>query len=970
MKQLLLLGLVLYSTTLFGQYFQQRTDYTIQVTLDDVNNKLLGDLSLIYTNNSPNVLNQIHFHLWPNGYKSDKTPMSMQDGGYGTELLKKTENRGYMDSLHFQVNQKDVKVTYVDPFQEMVIIHLNQPLNPGESINITTPFRVKIPHNAISRLGHYDNSYQITQWYPKPAVYDKNGWHHMPYLTQGEFYSEFGSFDVSITLPSNYVLGASGNLQTESEKQFLSSKIQQAPIIIDSLSKLKRSTIAKENELWNPVITSSKDLKTVRYTLDNVHDFAFFAEKGYIVQSGSVILPHSGREIKLYTMYYPSNFKIWNNSIDYLRDAVYNYSLWNGDYPYDICTAVDGAIAAGGGMEYPTITVIGNCSDTVELDLVIAHEVGHNWFYGILGTNERATGWMDEGVNSFNEMRYMQLKYGNLNMAEQLLPNLLAAKFPLTHKEMYRVVAQLTQQLGVQQALNTHSEDFHSMNYGTDMYQRTAISLLYLQTYLGEQLFDKCMQVYFEKWKFQHPYPEDMQAVFEEVSGKKLDWFFKDIITTRKIIDYRIKKVKKTDQGLIVELANPGQIDGPILVQLIKNKKIVAQQIAEPNQKEVVFDASIPYDFVALDYERKTGDIYLNNNQTAFQTSAVKPKKVGFISGIDLNQTKEIYFLPSIGVNQIDGFQLGAIMHNYGIPLRRFQYIVMPMYGFKSKTLTALADFNWRLNHVKFTSASTLGFTLKGYQNFMSFLPYWRINLNNPKKSTNIDQDLVLQGIIDYIHKGVKTVSAGAYLQYEVGRQMNGHHLSGKFRASYLRELNHTTEMARITAEARYSLTLPNYNNFLDLRLFVGANNLMNNSNTDRYYMNLSGNTGYTDVFRENTYHSRTGSSSSQRDNNLGAMGINLNDQAKKLLIATRISIGIPKVSFIRPYYDFAVGDFFYTTQHVAGMSLQWKQWVGIYFPLYSSNYDLYTKDYTNYMSFFLRWNIVEHPIRLKSFLR
>jgi Aminopeptidase N len=427
----------------------------------------------------------------------------------------------------------------------MAIVHLSTPLQPGTQIEITTPFRVKIPHNGVSRLGHYMNSYQITQWYPKPAVYDHKGWHHMPYLTQGEFYSEFGSFDVSITVPENYVVGATGNLQTESEKQFIENKVSKAPAIIDSLSQLKQSKIVKENQLWNPVIPSSNQWKTVRYTLDNIHDFAFFAEKGYIVRSGSVTLPHSGREVQLYAMYYPSNYKIWNNSIDYLRDAVYYYSLWNGDYPYDVCTAVDGAIAAGGGMEYPTITVIGNCSDTTELDLVIAHEVGHNWFYGILGSNERQHGWMDEGVNSFNEMRYMDLKYPNYNTLESIIDaRFIGNRFHLNHHQLNRLSAAVIQQLSIHQVLNTHSSDFQSINYGVDMYQRTAISLGYLQTYLGEQLFDQCMQTYYERWKFKHPYPEDMQKVFEEVSGKPLNWFFKDLIETRAITDYTIRSVK------------------------------------------------------------------------------------------------------------------------------------------------------------------------------------------------------------------------------------------------------------------------------------------------------------------------------------------------------------------------------------------------------------------------------------------
>lgn len=970
----------LYTLLLFpffnhAQYWQQKTDYTIHVRLDDANHFLHGDLSLLYTNNSPQALSEIRFHLWPNAYKSPKTPMNINGSNYGKKLLADYKNQGFMDSIDFKVNGQSVVTTYVDEFKEMAIIKLSSPLLPGKTVQITTPFRVKIPHNGISRLGHYENSYQITQWYPKPAVYDREGWHHMPYLTQGEFYSEFGSFDVSITLPENYVLGASGNLQTVSEAQFMENKIAQAPAIIDSLSKLKSTKFSKDNQLFNPRISSNEQLKTVRYTLDNVHDFAFFAEKGYIVQSGVVKLPHSGREVKLYAMYYPLNYKTWNNSIDYLRDAVYYYSLWNGDYPYDVCTAVDGAIAAGGGMEYPTITVIGNVDDTTDLDLVIAHEVGHNWFYGILGSNERASGWMDEGINSFNEMRYMQLKYPHYNMTEMILPGKYAKKIFINHKESYRLAAQLTQQLSIHQKLSTHSEDFQSLNYGVDMYQRTAISLQYLQKYLGEELFDKTMQTYFERWKFKHPYPSDIRAVFEEVSGKNLAWFFEDMINTRKTVDYRLNTVRKKGDKIKVKVGNPGQIDGPKIVQLIKDNKVAQEIILEPTENVAVFDASTPYDYVTLDHEKLSGDIYLNNNYGKIKSANSSTKSVGFLTSFDLNQHRKAYFLPTLGVNEVDGFQLGFAVHNYAVPMKRFQYLINPMFGFESENLTGLADFNWRFNHLKLTSGSVLGVTLKTYQDFYSFLPYWRVNLNNPAKGTNYDHDLTVQGIIDFQHNWFESFHMGAFVQYEGRKQMGNHELSGKARVAYLLTDGSTTHFSRINGELKYNLNLPKVKNFLEVRLFgayqpqFGAFGYGNS----RYALNYGGNTGNTDIFRENTYYSRGYENTSLRDNNMGAMGIATTDQAQSYLMTTRVSVGIPKVSFIRGYYDFGFGDVFFNpvkSHHVAGLALQYKEYFGVYFPLYSSRHDIYNGNYGDYMSFYVKWNFVRTPIRIKSFFR
>ena len=199
------------------EYFQQQANYNISVTLDDRNHELKGFESLVYINNSPDTLSFLYFHLWPNAYSDNKTQLASElikrDGK--SKLFNDPELRGYIDSLNFKAEGLNIKWDLIDGSPDICKLLLNKPLNPGDSVNITTPFHVKIPGGGISRLGHTGQSYQISQWYPKPAVYDRNGWHQMPYLDQGEFYSEYGTFNVSITIPSNYVVGATGNLQDQ-----------------------------------------------------------------------------------------------------------------------------------------------------------------------------------------------------------------------------------------------------------------------------------------------------------------------------------------------------------------------------------------------------------------------------------------------------------------------------------------------------------------------------------------------------------------------------------------------------------------------------------------------------------------------------------------------------------------------------------------------------------------------------------
>ncbi len=286
MRFLILSIAVLVSSNLFSQdYFQQEVDYQINVTLDDLNHELTGDITLTYTNNSPDELPFIWMHLWPNAYKNGKTALAKQQFREGNMFLFYAMDKalGYIDQLDFQANGAKIEWEFHPEHIDIAKLKLAEPLAPGASVTISTPFHVKLPSGNISRLGHINQSYQITQWYPKPAVYDRDGWHEMPYLNQGEFYSEYGSFDVSITLPKNYVVGATGDLVNgEAELAFLND--------LDAQTRAS-------NELGdNAFPASSEEMKTLRYQQSRVHDFAWFADKRWRVLKDEVTLPHSGEK--------------------------------------------------------------------------------------------------------------------------------------------------------------------------------------------------------------------------------------------------------------------------------------------------------------------------------------------------------------------------------------------------------------------------------------------------------------------------------------------------------------------------------------------------------------------------------------------------------------------------------------------------------------------------------------------------
>jgi len=324
-------------------------------------------------------------------------------------------------------------------------------------VKISTPFRVKIPDGVTSRLGHAGESYQISQWYPKPAVYDRSGWHQMSYQDQGEFYSEFGSYDVSITFPANYIIAATGNLQNKEEVALLDK-------LAADTSWISGSVLRK-----NEFPPSADELKTLHYTEENIHDFAWFADKRYHVMKGKVNLPGSGREVTTWIMFTDQQSKLWKDAIPYLNNAIRYFSQWNGDYPYNSFTAVQGSLGAGDGMEYPGLALIGNADDAYSLEEVIAHEICHSWFYSALGSNERRYPFMDEGITSANEVRYMHERYPGKKLWEVFLNRYTLAKhfhidkMPVRLNNEIEWLAQARENL--EQPIDLPSEDYSWANY-------------------------------------------------------------------------------------------------------------------------------------------------------------------------------------------------------------------------------------------------------------------------------------------------------------------------------------------------------------------------------------------------------------------------------------------------------------------------------------------------------------------------
>lgn len=688
---LLILAFYLLALNVFSQegYFQQEVNYKINVRLNDQKHELSAFIEMEYVNNSPDTLSFIYMHLWPNAYKNNQTALAKQKLSNGwTRLFKDENRRGFIDSLDFKVNELPILVEYDQTHIDICKLNLNEPIKPGQSIRISTPFRVKIPKGNTSRLGHIGQSYQLTQWYPKPAVYDAFGWHQMPYLDMGEFYSEFGSYDVHISLPENYVLGATGDLQNEEEIKWLTERAAET----SKMTSFSRLDSFPE---------SSGKFKTIHYKQENVHDFAWFADKRFHVLKGQQKLPHSGRPVTTWAMFLNREAHLWQRSLEYINDALYYYSLWYGDYPYNNCTAVHSALSAGAGMEYPNITVIGNSGTALQLEMVIMHEVGHNWFYGVLGFNEREFPWMDEGINSFSEARYMRTKYKGEDRISKLLPGTFAAKlfdlesFP--YKTYHQFMYLLSARRNLDQAASLSSEEFTAINYGAIVYSKVSRIFDHLYGFLGEEKFDSIMRAFFEEWKFKHPSPEDIRMAFEKGSGENLAWLFDDLLTTTKKLDYKLLK----KEGKQLKVKNTGQIIAPFSVSGIKGDSIrFTKWYPGFEGKKII---SLPdderFDFLALDYEMYMPEFNRKNNflKSKGLFKRIEPAYFRFFGIAEMPHKTQFNLMPVMGWNKLNAYMLGLNFYSPIIPGNLFSYQFMPMYSFGKKDLAGSALFSYHI---------------------------------------------------------------------------------------------------------------------------------------------------------------------------------------------------------------------------------------------------------------------------------
>ena len=846
--------LMTFSKAYSQEYFQQEVNYNIHVTLNDKRHELNAFETINYINNSPDTLHFLYFHLWANGYVNNNTELAHQLFSLKgkAKLFKDPTLSGSIDSLDFRINDQKIQWNLLPNQPDICKLMLNKGLKHGDSIKITTPFHVRIPKGVTSRLGHIGESYQISQWYPKPAVYDRTGWHQMSYEDQGEFYSEFGKYDVSITLPANYILGATGNLLNVDEAQKLDRLATDTAWISNAASDLAD---------FPP---SSVKLKTLRYSEDKIHDFAWFADKRFHVLKGKVKLPESGREVTTWVMFTNQEAKIWKNAISYVNNAISYFSKWNGDYPYQSFTAVQSALSAGDGMEYPGITVIGLAKDSYSLDEVIAHEVGHSWFYSALGSDERRYPFLDEGMTSSIEVRYMRQRYPGKKLWEVYVKNIKLARFfhvdQMPVKQMQELEWLAQARANLEQPVNLPAPDYTTLNYSLMIYNKAGRGFNYLRAYLGDSTYDSAMHAYNLQWKFKHPQPEDLRKTFEEHTGKDLSWFFNDFIGTTKRMDYKV--VRLTNHQLLVK--NNGELVSPLVIAGMIGDSICFEKWVDGFEGEKQIEMPVGnYSEFKIDPRHVTPEIYrLNNN---IHTTGIFPKadpiKTQMYFSLEDPEKRYLMYFPALNWTRENGFMVGMAFHNGFLTPKPLEYFIMPFMTFNHSGLAGFGKISYnitpynRLIRLAKLSLEGTQFGAPGNQNYHTIKAGLELFFRN-RQMTHPIRQMVYGNFISasnlYQIDVQEKARMSSFLQF--GYQLEKTGVINPFKLLVASESSQS--FLKTSVEFNYKLSYYGKKNGLDIRLFAGSM-LKDNPNVPVYSFSPSGRSGSEQYLYQGTYPER-----------------------------------------------------------------------------------------------------------------
>jgi hypothetical protein len=640
--------------------WQQRVHYRMTIDLDTALHEYTGRQRLIYVNNSPDTLQEVYYHLYYEAFKPgsmmDIRDRSLPDGGSlkVDELSPDQQGGVRVDSL----SQDGYPLRWtVD--ETILRATLRQPLLPGDSTVLDMSWLTRIP--KLTRRGGWMNregiEYSMSQWYPKLAAYDRAGWHPDDYVSR-EFYGVFGTYDVEITLPASYVVGGTGTVTNPEEV------------------KCGYELGAVDTLLTSPA--SGTGRKTWRFHAENVHDFAWVADREYVHRISR------WRDVSLHFLYKRGATLSWQYLPTWTQALMAYYGKRFGAYSWPQFTV---AMAGDRGMEYPQMIMITGYRDVVSLAGVLAHEMGHQWFYGMIGNNETQEAWMDEGFAQYMTDEARRKVFGLERNPYRDLDSLIYPWNDSPVKDIgdYYVLA-IT---GYSEPLATYHDWFREGSTSGLPYFKGEAVLRMLEGMLGTPLFDQAMRTYMERWRFRQPSFRDFEHAVEDASGLTLDWFFNEWVELEKTCDYAAEGIESREDSAgfrtTLRLERKGEAVMPLDVTLryddgstaVANIPVVAwtkpdvdfhlprwawvapEYAATFITPKRVVEAEIDTSMLLADIDRTN-----NVASTGLFSSILPPSRVAWYKRWDWGRPLDRYSIrlrPTLWYSQADAVQIGLV---------------------------------------------------------------------------------------------------------------------------------------------------------------------------------------------------------------------------------------------------------------------------------------------------------------------
>ena len=603
-----------------AKYWQNKADYKLTASLNESTNEIKGSVNLTYTNNSPDELSYIWMYLDQNLFSKDSR---------GNAVVPVSGSRNGSKGEEFDGGHKigaltvDGKVSKYEVVDTRMKVYLDKPLKAnGGKIKIAINFSFVSPEYGSDRMGYLPTKngtiYTIAQWYPKMAVYDDvRGWNTQPYLGAGEFYCEYGDFEMALTVPANHFVVCSGEITNasdvmskEEQNRWNKAKESESTVMIRSLDDVKKASKTSATKTW-------------KFKMFNTRDVAWASSASFIIDGSRINLPSGKKSMALSA--YPEESegqKAWSRSTEYTKASIEGYSKRWFEYPYPAAINVAGN---EGGMEYPGIVFCKYSSKGAALWGVTDHEFGHAWFPMIVGSNERQFAWMDEGFNTFingvsaedfNKGEYEEKKFNMHLMAEMMTkPGL--------------------------EPVYTAPDGMKERSLGLLAYMKPGTALAILREHvLGIDRFDDAFKTYIKNWAFKHPTPEDFFRTMENASGEDLGWFWRGWILNNWRLDQAVTDVKYVKNnpanGAIITIENLEKMAMPVVIEIetvsgVKSRVNLPVEIWQRNVSwSFSFDSTEELKTIVVDPDNVLPDFNDANNK--WKTEGFVPPAPGKLS--------------------------------------------------------------------------------------------------------------------------------------------------------------------------------------------------------------------------------------------------------------------------------------------------------------------------------------------------